>query len=158
MPHPAVNSSMSNNTREKRGREEKEGKREGREREGRGEGVGDTNHVTSLLLTSPRAATKRGMLSYLLYRALASSGAPPDQRVHPPTHTHGAEGRAASAPRLRHSHTRLPEPPGTHQASVKRSRSAWCAAGACVAAAKRGALSLSDSDTHAQPSLSHTRS
>lgn len=66
------------------GREEKEGKREGRkkrergvgwgwggwkeeEREGEGEGMGGTNHVTSLLLTSPRAATKGGMPSYLLY-------------------------------------------------------------------------------------------
>lgn len=38
---------------------------------GRGRHVGKeggTNHVTSLLLTSPRAATKGGMLSYVLYR------------------------------------------------------------------------------------------
>lgn len=83
------NSSASNNRDRQRGektgreggREEKEGKREGRkrgEREGREEEVwgrkrgrrrvwGGTNHVTSLLLTSPRAATKGGMLSYLLY-------------------------------------------------------------------------------------------
>lgn len=113
------NSSASTNTegREERegGRQEKEGKREGRkkkrekgvcggggdkEEEGRGEGMGGTNHVTSLLLTSPRAATKGGMPSYLLYRVGLPYFLSPRREkdgesnecgpfaAHPHTHTH----------------------------------------------------------------------
>lgn len=49
------------------GRKRGKGGKEGGKEEGEGEGMGGTNHVTSLLLTSPRAATKGGMPSYLLY-------------------------------------------------------------------------------------------
>lgn len=65
---------------QQRNRSERERKRRERGREGRGEKEkkgrrmggwggwgGSTNHVTSLLLTSPRAATKGGMLSCVLY-------------------------------------------------------------------------------------------
>lgn len=66
-------SSASTNTegerKKERDRERERGRDGGRGREGRGEkGVGGSNHVISLLLTSPRAATKGGMLSYVLYR------------------------------------------------------------------------------------------
>lgn len=78
MPHPAVeqlclHQHIEGGEKKEGGREEKEGKREGRKKggarrkNGRGRGWGGTNHVTSLLLTSPRAATKGGMPSYLLY-------------------------------------------------------------------------------------------
>lgn len=61
------NSSASINTdRERDGGGKEGGKEEERKGKGRG-GGGGTNHVISLLLTSPRAATKGGMLSYVLY-------------------------------------------------------------------------------------------
>lgn len=80
MPHPAVEElclhqhrgrekerKERTKERERGGRaRERWGKREGRKRREGGGGV--QTHVISLLLTSPRAATKGGMLSYVLYR------------------------------------------------------------------------------------------
>lgn len=70
VPHPAVEQLCLHREREFRGRTERG--REGREekkRKGRQQwwGVGCTNHVISLLLTSLRAATKGGMLLYIQY-------------------------------------------------------------------------------------------
>lgn len=119
MPHPAVEQLCLHQHRgarreggRKTGKGGKEGGKEEEERkgcvwrggdkeeEGRGEGMGGTNHVTSLLLTSPRAATKGGMPSYLLYRVGLPYFLSPRREkdgesnecgpfaAHPHTHTH----------------------------------------------------------------------
>lgn len=157
------NSSMSNNTREKRGREEKEGKREGRKGRG-GWGIQITSHhcYSPAQGQQQREACCPISCTVSAPRFLPRAEKDGDQRVHPPTHTHTAEREKCPARPGSGAITHFsPESRGTGEPSARRSRSAWCAAGACVAAAERGALCSSHSvcRTHmlGPLSLSHTR-
>lgn len=162
VPHPAVEQLyVQQHKREERerGKGGKEGGKEGEM------GVGGTNHVTSLLLTSPRAATKRGMLSYLLYsvgRRFLSRTEKTERSTSASTHTHTEERKKVqNVPRHQQNQALFTKKPrGKIAEKEKKPRSAVCCWCVCGGSSIECALllSLSLPYTHALPhslSLTH---